>query len=98
MSEPTPINNTDQKRYQITVGDHLALLEYMPAGGGNLVFTHTEVPEELEGQGIGSRLVRFALDDAQARNIKIIPMCPFVAGYIKRHPEYRSLVYGYKPQ
>lgn len=53
---------------------------------------HTEVPEALEGRGIAGRIVRFALDDVRARGLKAVPRCPYVAGYISRHPEYQDLV------
>ena len=59
---------------------------------GAIVFTHTEVPPALEGRGVGSRLARDALDDARRRGLAVIPRCPFVAAYIRRHPEYRDLV------
>lgn len=59
---------------------------------GTVTFTHTEVPEALEGRGIGAQLVRGALDDARARGEKVVPLCPFVAAYITRHPEYQDLL------
>jgi predicted GNAT family acetyltransferase len=52
----------------------------------------TEVPEALEGQGIGSALARGALDDVRAQGLQVIPLCPFVAAFIRRHPEYLDLV------
>ncbi|WP_304562342.1 GNAT family N-acetyltransferase [Sphingomonas immobilis] len=59
---------------------------------GVMTFTHTLVPKALEGQGIGTRLVRFALDAARDEGLKVRPMCAFVRAYIERHPEYRDLV------
>lgn len=90
-------NNKEKRRYELPLLDELAFLEYMPAGSNNVVFSHTEVPEGLEGKGVGSQLVKYALEDIKQREMKLIPMCPFVAGYIKRHPEYRELVFGYRP-
>ncbi|MDJ0754777.1 MAG: GNAT family N-acetyltransferase [Ardenticatenaceae bacterium] len=90
-------NNKEKRRYELPLLDEMAVLEYMPAGSNNVVFTHTEVPEALEGKGVGSQLVKYALEDIKERDMKLIPMCPFVAGYIKRHPEYRELVFGYRP-
>jgi len=63
--------------------------------GPNITFTHTEVPEELEGQGIASQLARFALEDARACGLAVIPLCPFINAYIRRHQEYLPLVFGY---
>ena len=60
--------------------------------GGAIAFTHTIVPRELEGRGIGSRVVRAGLDYARAEGLEVVPQCSFVAAYIERHPEYRDLV------
>lgn len=57
-----------------------------------LFFPHTEVDPAYEGQGLGGTLVRQALDDVRARGRRIVPLCPFVRGYIQRHPEYDDLV------
>jgi uncharacterized protein len=60
---------------------------------GRRTFTHTEIDDAYEGQGLGSTLVRFALDDARERGLEVIPVCPFVRGYIARHPQdYVDLV------
>jgi uncharacterized protein len=59
---------------------------------GRIVFTHTVVRPEFEGQGIGSRLAEFVVQDAQARGLRITPVCPFVRAYLRRHPEYESIV------
>jgi uncharacterized protein len=60
--------------------------------GDRVVFTHTVVPAELEGRGIGSRLVRGALDLVRDQGLKVVPQCAFVRAYIQRHPEYRDLL------
>lgn len=57
------------------------------------MFSHTEVLEALEGQGIGSQLVHEALEAAKGRGLAVAPTCSFVTGYIRRHPEYRDLVH-----
>jgi predicted GNAT family acetyltransferase len=92
------LDNREARRYELSVGEQVAFIDYMSAGKNRIVLTHTEVPEALEGQGIGSRLVKAALVDIRHREMKLIPMCPFVAAYIKRHPEYRDLVFGYRPR
>ena len=56
-----------------------------------LTILHTEVPKELNGQGIGSALVRGLLDQARAQGLKVMPLCPFVAAYMDKHPEYADL-------
>lgn len=60
--------------------------------GGRYFFVHTEVSKAFEGQGLGSALARFALDDVRAKGLYIIPLCPFIAGFINRHPDYKDLV------
>ena len=59
---------------------------------GTLTVMHTEVPTELNGKGIGSALVRGLLDIARTEKLKVVPRCPFMAAFIKRHPEYADLV------
>ena len=84
----------DRNRYEAHLGDDLAgFLEYEEAGHGSVrVLVHTEVPEAFEGKGIGSALARFALDDLRERQITVRPVCPFVKGWIERHPDYADLV------
>ena len=85
------VDNTAQQRYELEVDGKTAMLAY-DRKGGTIYLTHTEVPEELEGQGIGSRIVKHALDAARAEGVKVAPWCPFVRGYIDKHPEYEDLV------
>jgi hypothetical protein len=59
---------------------------------GTVVLVHTEVSPTVEGEGLGSRLVSGALDDIRARGLEVVPLCPFAAAYIRRHPEYADLV------
>jgi predicted GNAT family acetyltransferase len=56
------------------------------------VLVHTEVEPRAEGTGLGSQLVTEALDDIRARGLRVVPLCPFVAAYIRRHPDYADLV------
>jgi uncharacterized protein len=84
-------DNPERGRFEVQVGDAVAYAEYRQVGNA-LLFSHTEVPEGLEGQGVGSRLIRGALEATKARGLGVIPICPFVAGYIREHPEYRELV------
>jgi uncharacterized protein len=59
---------------------------------GLLALIHTEVEERFEGHGLGGRLARFALDQARAEGLAVLPFCPFVNDWMKRHPEYNDLV------
>ncbi|HIV60158.1 MAG TPA: N-acetyltransferase, partial [Candidatus Alistipes pullistercoris] len=57
-----------------------------------IYLTHTEVPSALEGKGVGSSLVRLALEDIERQQLRLVPLCPFVAGYVQKHPEWKRLV------
>ena len=87
----TLVDNAAEKRYELDLGDDMAVIEYV-LGKGIIVLTHTEVPPKYEGQGIGMELVRGALENIRKKEIKVVPQCPFVAAYIRRHPEWMDLV------
>ncbi|WP_261935140.1 GNAT family N-acetyltransferase [Sphingomonas bisphenolicum] len=84
-------NNEAEGRYELAVDGQLAIAAYDRREGA-LVFTHTQVPEALKGQGVGSRLVKAALADARAQNLKVVPLCEFVAAYIERRPQEQDLL------
>lgn len=84
-------DNAGESRFEMNVEGQTAMLAY-DRRDGVLYLTHTEVPEALEGKGIGSRIVKHALDQARAAGEKVAPWCPFVRAYIDRHPEYGELV------
>lgn len=86
-------DNAERKRYEIRVdGEMAGFADYEPAEGGTVVFTHTEVDPAFEGKGVGSALARGALDDVRAKGAAVIPVCPFIKGWILRHPDYKDLV------
>jgi uncharacterized protein len=89
--DPEVVNNEKLSRFEVVLDGRHAFTQYGITGDG-IVFSHTEVPRELEGRGLGSLIVRTALDHARAAGRKVIPFCPFVAGYIQRHAEYQDLV------
>ena len=84
-------NNPARKRYELEVEGHLAAT-YYELSDGVITFVHTEVPKELEGKGIGSKLVKGALDQVRAAGLKVVPQCPFVKAYIEKHTEYADLL------
>ena len=86
------IDNIEANQYEFHVGTHIAKIEYIKTKNGEIYLTHTEVPVALEGQGIGSQLAEKVLMDIEKKNLRLIPLCPFVAGYIKKHPDWRHLV------
>lgn len=83
--------NPDSRRFELQAEGHTAYLEFEPVAGG-VAFTHTIVPRPLEGRGIGSALVRHALDWAIEQHYKVRPDCSFVEAWIKRHPDYQPHV------
>jgi len=80
-------HNPAQSRYELDTEHGTAVAIYRQQGD-RAIFTHTEVPPADEGKGIGSHLVRAALDDTRRRGLKIVPACSFVTAFMRRHPEY----------
>ena len=87
------VNHPEQRRYEITS-------DGTPAGHAEytvtdelITFTHTEIDPSFEGQGLGGTLVREALDDVRERGLAVLPLCPFVKGWIERHPDYIDMVH-----
>jgi predicted GNAT family acetyltransferase len=90
--EAVIIDNPDQQRYEIRVDDELAGFVQYRRRPGLIAFIHTEIDPRFEGQGLGSKLIAGALDEARSAGVSVLPFCPFVNGYIERHPEYSALV------
>jgi predicted GNAT family acetyltransferase len=85
-------DNIEKSRFEADLGDgSFGIAEYR-LSHGRIVFTHTEVPPAHEGQGIGSALIRYALQSARERRLKVIPVCPFFADYIRKHGEEQDLL------
>ena len=78
----------EESRYELRLADRRIGLAAYRLRGNRIAFTHTEVDAACEGRGFGTRLVEGALDHALGRGLEIVPLCPFVAAYVKRHPEY----------
>lgn len=79
-------DNQAEHRFELPTDAGPAVAVY-EVDGSIITFTHTVVPPEVEGHGVGSRLIAAALADAKARGLKVVPQCPFVQAYLKRHPE-----------
>lgn len=92
-SENVVRDNKDANRFEMALGgERRAFIEYEQTGEGVITLTHTEVPDEFEGKGVGGALVKGALGIVERDGRKIVPACSFVAAYLRRHPEYRPLV------
>ncbi|HEU4643267.1 MAG TPA: GNAT family N-acetyltransferase [Gemmatimonadaceae bacterium] len=85
------IDNSAERQFEIHDGERPATLSYS-VHGGDLYLIHTEVPKPLEGRGYASALAQAALEHARREHMRVVPRCPFVRAYIRRHPEYSSLV------
>ena len=87
------VDRPEARRYEALVDDRLAGYAEYQKLPGRIVFIHTEVAAEFEGRGVGSRLAAGALDDVRARGLGVTAKCPFIAAYIRRHPEYADLLH-----
>lgn len=85
------IDNTAAKRYEFHIDGHVPRIEYIRAQD-HIYLTHTEVPKTLQGKGIAGALAEQVLRDIEAKNLKLTPLCPYVAAYIKRHPEWKRIL------
>lgn len=86
------INNTKNKQYEFHIEGYIPLIQYIISNNNEIYLVHTEVPVEIEGQGIGSQLVEQVLEDIEHKQLRLVPLCPFVAGYIRKHPEWKRIV------
>lgn len=86
-------NNTQARQFEAEIDGQVALAAYGMMEGDTIVFTHTEVPEAFEGRGVGSKLARAALDYARAEHLKVVPLCPFIASYMRRHRDDQDLLH-----
>jgi uncharacterized protein len=84
-------DNTERHRFELDADGHVAFSNYKRANGV-LTILHTEVPQALEGHGIGSALIRGVLDIARSQGLKVVTVCPFAKAYVEHHPEYADLV------
>jgi predicted GNAT family acetyltransferase len=84
-------DNPALKRFELDLNGRTAVAYYQ-LSPGVITFTHTEVPPELSGHGIGSKLVRGALEAARQQGLKVVAKCPFVGAYMAKHPELNDLL------
>jgi uncharacterized protein len=92
MSDAEVVEDRSASRFEVRVDGELAGFAAYRRNGSTISFTHTEIDERFEGRGLGSVLVRGALDAARAEGAAVLPICPFVRRYISRHHEYLDLV------
>ena len=93
MSDVVVTDNPAESRYEARIDGELAGVAEYHLTKASIVFTHTEVLDGFEGKGVGSALARTALDDVRAKGERhVVPVCPFIHGWIDDHPEYADLV------
>ncbi|WP_425391049.1 GNAT family N-acetyltransferase [Ekhidna sp.] len=86
-------DNRDQQRFELQVDGSIAFIQYKAGKSSEIYIIHTEVPDHLEGRGVGHKLVRESLEIIEATDNKIIPLCPFVRSFLKDHIEdYKHLL------
>jgi predicted GNAT family acetyltransferase len=97
LDQITVTHNEAASRFELLVDGIRALLTYRRFPD-RIIFDHTEVPKPLEGHGLASKLAQYALDFARANHLRVVPLCPYVSGFIRKHPEYQDLVSCDGPQ
>jgi predicted GNAT family acetyltransferase len=86
------INNAAENKWEALVDGQVAGYSEYRLRPGRIVFTHTVVDPRFEGQGIGTALAKAAVEDAVANELRILPICPFIRAWLKRHPDYNAWV------
>ena len=92
MGKHKLIDNEARKCYEFNIDGLVPKVDYIKTSEGDLYLTHTEVPSQLQGQGVGKELVVAILEEADSEGWKVIPLCGFVAGYIRKNPEWKRLL------
>jgi predicted GNAT family acetyltransferase len=91
LNDVVVIHNEQAQSFELLVDGHRALTTYRRFPG-RIVLVHTEVPQPLEGHGLAARLASFALDFARVNHLRVVPLCPYVSNFIRKHTEYQDLV------
>ncbi len=92
MNKHELIHNQERHQYEYHIGDNIARVEYIKSNNGEVYLTHTEVPAALGGQGIASALVDDVLQEIEHDDLKIVPICPFIANYVNKNPKWKPLL------
>ncbi|MBS1771635.1 MAG: N-acetyltransferase [Bacteroidetes bacterium] len=93
IQEAALIHNEAKHRFELHIDGVVSFIEYKPVNESLIIIEHTEVPSELEGQGVGKAMVEKMLKYVESKNWKIIPLCPFTSSYIQRHIDWDKVVY-----
>lgn len=85
-------DNPERKRFEYEVDGQTSYVEYIINSMGMIFLTHTEVPKAIEGQGIAFQMIHEVLKDIEKRSLELVPLCPVVAEYLRRNPEWKKLL------
>ncbi len=85
------VNNTEKQQFELEIDGSTAIIEYRQSPV-QITLLHTEVPPALEGKGAGTAIVEKTLDYIEKNHLKLVPICPFVVAYLKRHPEWKRVL------
>lgn len=91
-SSGTFSDSKERKRYELQIGDITAFVDYIINKKGEIYLTHTEVPEKAEGRGIAKDLLENVFKDIEERELKLVPICPFVKAYLHRNPDWKKIL------
>ncbi|HTB55113.1 MAG TPA: GNAT family N-acetyltransferase [Trebonia sp.] len=91
-ADPVVTDNPAESRYELNLGGELAGSVRYHLRGQQITLIHTEVDPRFQGAGLATYLARYSLDDARKRNLAVLPSCPYIRSWIRRHPEYADLV------
>jgi predicted GNAT family acetyltransferase len=92
VSEHAVVDNPAGSRYELRSGDEVLGVVAYHRNGEVINLIHTEIDADHEGEGLGSDIARGVLDDARRQGLRVLPTCPFIAGWIDKHPDYQDLV------
>lgn len=91
LNDVAVVHNEEAHRFEMEIDGLRALLTYRRLPD-RIIVNHTEVPALLEGKGLAAKLARTALDFARANHLQVVPVCPYVASFLRKHQEYQDLV------
>jgi uncharacterized protein len=91
-SAPIVTDNPAESRYELHLGGELAGFVKYHLRGQQITLIHTEIDPRFQGAGLATHLARFSLDDARKRDLAVLPSCPYIRSWIRKHPEYADLV------
>lgn len=85
-------DNKERKRFELQIGGIIAFVDYIINKKGEIFLTHTEVPQEAEGRGLAKQLLEQVFKESEKRELKIVPICPFVKVFLHRNPAWKRLL------